>query len=367
MWQKWKERLWISADQSLNLEPSAAPLPTLWLLGKTGAGKSSLVQAITGLDSVAVGNGFAPCTQTANVYFYPQTQPLMRFLDTRGLGEANYDAHDDVAQARNASHGLVVVAKLEEVEQSHLLHALRQINPRDFPHTLLLLTAAHSVKASERLSLQTYQHQQFSQAWRAPLPVVTVDFLQPADSPSDEDFFGQQALFRALADQLPILHLMLNRSQYSDAEQVRYQSVKQEILWYAGSAGAFDALPGLGLVSVPAVQALMLRNLAARYGIAWSRTRLAQLLAALGSSFALHYAANLGARQLGKLIPIYGQTAGAALASGVSFATTYALGRAACYYFYQLQHEQPISEETLRRLYREALQMGKKGGGNATS
>ena len=35
-------------------------LPTLWLLGKTGAGKSSFIQAVTGDSSVEVGNGFAP-------------------------------------------------------------------------------------------------------------------------------------------------------------------------------------------------------------------------------------------------------------------------------------------------------------------
>lgn len=40
-------------------------LPTLWLLGKTGAGKSSFIQAVTGDSSVEVGNGFAPCTMTA--------------------------------------------------------------------------------------------------------------------------------------------------------------------------------------------------------------------------------------------------------------------------------------------------------------
>ncbi|WP_232784848.1 hypothetical protein [Psychromonas sp. MB-3u-54] len=33
-------------------------LPTLWLLGKTGAGKSLFIQAVTGLSSVEVGDAF---------------------------------------------------------------------------------------------------------------------------------------------------------------------------------------------------------------------------------------------------------------------------------------------------------------------
>ncbi|MGI9441201.1 MAG: hypothetical protein ACR2N1_01975, partial [Rubripirellula sp.] len=40
-------------------------LPTLWLLGKTGAGKSTLVQSITGNSQAEIGKGFRPCTRTA--------------------------------------------------------------------------------------------------------------------------------------------------------------------------------------------------------------------------------------------------------------------------------------------------------------
>ncbi|MGI9569635.1 MAG: kinase, partial [Desulfobulbia bacterium] len=39
-------------------------IPTLWLLGKTGAGKSTLIQALTGDSQVEIGNGFQPCTRT---------------------------------------------------------------------------------------------------------------------------------------------------------------------------------------------------------------------------------------------------------------------------------------------------------------
>ena len=39
-----------------------------------------------------------------------------------------------------------------------------------------------------------------------------------------------------------------------------------------------------------------------------------------------------GVRQLVKLIPVYGQTAGAAAAAAASFATTYAMGKAASYF-----------------------------------
>ena len=102
-------------------------LPILWLLGKTGAGKSSLIHAVTGDDNVKIGNGFQPCTLTASSYDFPQDKPLFSFMDTRGLAEANYDASEDIAACQERSHALVIVAKAEDPEQSSVLNALQQI------------------------------------------------------------------------------------------------------------------------------------------------------------------------------------------------------------------------------------------------
>ena len=63
----------------------------VWLLGKTGAGKTAIVAALTGDLRAEVGRGFEPCTWTASFYDVPPEAPLLRFLDTRGLGEASYD------------------------------------------------------------------------------------------------------------------------------------------------------------------------------------------------------------------------------------------------------------------------------------
>jgi uncharacterized protein (DUF697 family) len=46
-------------------------------------------------------------------------------------------------------------------------------------------------------------------------------------------------------------------------------------------------------------------------------------------------ASGLGLRQLAKLIPVYGQTAGAAASAAASFAVTYALGKATIYYLHR--------------------------------
>lgn len=61
-----------------------ASLPVVWLLGKTGAGKSSLVRALTGQTEAEIGNGFAPCTRSARSYDFPAHEPLVRFLRHTG-------------------------------------------------------------------------------------------------------------------------------------------------------------------------------------------------------------------------------------------------------------------------------------------
>lgn len=64
-----------------------ATAPVMWLLGKTGAGKTAIVAALSGDPRAKVGEGFEPCTRTAAFYDVPPEAPLLRFLDTRGLGE----------------------------------------------------------------------------------------------------------------------------------------------------------------------------------------------------------------------------------------------------------------------------------------
>lgn len=49
-------------------------LSTLWLLGKTGAGKSTLIKTLTGDSQIEIGRGFKPCTQTAAQYNFHHQQ-----------------------------------------------------------------------------------------------------------------------------------------------------------------------------------------------------------------------------------------------------------------------------------------------------
>jgi uncharacterized protein (DUF697 family) len=104
------------------------------------------------------------------------------------------------------------------------------------------------------------------------------------------------------------------------------------VLGYATAAGAADLWPIAGIALVPAIQAKLIHTLGSIYGVVWDRRALAEFASALGATTLLRVASGFGARELAKLVPVYGQTAGAAAAAGMSFATTYALGKAACYF-----------------------------------
>jgi predicted GTPase len=75
-----------SADPKDARERAQAIAPVVWLLGKTGAGKTAIVAGLTGDPYAEVGEGFEPCTRTAAFYDMPPEVPLLRFLDTRGIG-----------------------------------------------------------------------------------------------------------------------------------------------------------------------------------------------------------------------------------------------------------------------------------------
>jgi uncharacterized protein (DUF697 family) len=134
----------------------------------------------------------------------------------------------------------------------------------------------------------------------------------------------------------------------------------KEILWYSGSAGASDLLPGVGIVTVPAIQGKMLHTLSKHYGVEWDKRTFAEFTGALGTGFAFKYGSQFLVREAAKFIPVYGQTVGAGVAGAISAASTYALGRVACKYLYHKSIGEEVSSEDMRKLYKETFKKGKE-------
>ena len=357
-WQRWLQAI---------TEPATSPaldallkyrrqqLPVLWLMGKTGAGKSSIIQRLTGDSRAQIGNGFEPCTRTAMLYEHPADTPVLRFLDTRGLGETNYDPEDDLQMAQNGSHALLVITRVDDPAQETLLHALKLLKTSGKQLAVLQVhTALHTLDAEHLQRAILHNTQKVQEAIGRKTASVQIDFTDPEDGFDDPDT-GLPELCDATIGLVPEPSQVLAREPDDSHENTLFSSVRKEILGYAGTSAAVDLFPAVGLVAVPAIQGKMLHTLAARYGLTWTRQMTSEFVAAMGASFLYRYLIMLGTRQLSKMIPVYGQSAGAAAAASISFSTTYALGRAACLYFYRRTHNEPIDSELLRKAFTNAF------------
>lgn len=346
-----------AGKKSVAFPGASLPLPTLWLLGKTGAGKSSIIRALTGAGEV--GQGFAPCTRTARAFDYPPDRPVLRFLDTRGLGEAGYDPADDLAEAARGSHAVLLVMRLDDPVQAPVMQALAAARRRAPRLPVLVVHTGADLLASPGAQSRARAAAEAAAEKAAGGTLAAVTLALPERGPNE----GIDALRAEIAAILPDLALLMLQEESRDAEAHAFAALRPLVLWYAGAAGASDAPPLVGVVSVPALQGVMLHALARRHGIDWTPARAALFASALGAGALVHYVGAHGLRQGMKLLPVVGQTLGAAAAAGASFAATYALGRAASAWLFRIARGEVVDRESLRNLHEAALRRARDASG----
>ena len=117
-------------EKSLREAREKIPVPVLWLIGKTQAGKTSIIRALTGSENAEIGNGFQPCTRQSRFFDFPAEAPVVRFLDTRGLGEVAYDPGDDIHYCESKAHLLIAVMKVADLQQQSVFDVLHTVRAR---------------------------------------------------------------------------------------------------------------------------------------------------------------------------------------------------------------------------------------------
>lgn len=363
-----------SADIDTSIAESARSFaPVVWLIGKVQSGKTSIIRELTHADEAEIGSGFRACTKSARVFDFPAEAPTIRFLDTRGLGEVDYDPREDIAFCEARAHLILAVVKALDTAQDVVIETLRSVRRRhpDWP-VVVVQTTLHEGYSSGQGHVQPYpflpggdttavpeglmrslqfQRSLFAGLTDGPNRFVAIDFTQPGDG-LDPANYGRDALIEALIGAAPAtVSLALDELPRADASW--FGQSDAHVLGFALAAGASDALPVVGLATVPAIQAAMLRQLAKMYGASWDRRTYAEFAGALGASTLVRVASMFGLRQLTKLVPVYGQTVGAAAAAAASFATTYAIGKAARYYL--MRRREGIRGDEIASVYRAAL------------
>ncbi|QGU31574.1 YcjF family protein [Thermochromatium tepidum] len=366
-------------ESALRTARERASLPLLWLIGKTQSGKSSLIHALTGSPAAEIGNGFQPCTRSSRIYDFPAEAPVIRFLDTRGLGEVDYDPEEDIRFGESQAHLLVVVMKAGDLDQTAVLEVVRTVRRRHPEWPLLLVqTALHelypprfehpqpypfatvpwpaSLPSDLIRALRMQRELASDLPGRAPAHWVVVDLTRPEDGYEPADY-GLDALWEAI-DTLSALPLRLLLGRDPEVQDLFDRAAHPHILGYTLAAAGLGALPGVDLAGVPLIQAKMLQSLAALHGQTWDRRSILEFLGLLGAGFGFSYGARMAGRTLIKLVPYLGQTLGAVWGASASGATTFALGKAAAYYLRRRNLGLSTEARALRRVFADQISQG---------
>lgn len=368
--------------QALNKAAERESAPVIWLLGLAQSGKTSIVKALTGSSRAEIGDGFRPCTRTASIYDFPQEVPVVRFLDTRGFGEVGYDPSEDIALCEEQAHLLIAVVRATETRPQPVLDVLQKVRKRhpNWPIVVAQTCLHHGYDDEQPEHVVPYPFH--DDEWQAMVPEglgrtllaqrefltqvpgkgpvlwVPIDFTQRADGFEPTDY-GLDALWDAI-EEAASLGLEARLRTDSEISDLYSRTAHPHIVGFSLAAGTVGALPVVDLALVPALQAGLLHRLAGLYKQRWTARSSAEFLGLLGSGFAAAYGARLAGRSLVKLIPFWGQTAGAVLGASASGAITFALGKAACIYLGRKREGQAINATTLRQAYRDGLVQGRQ-------
>jgi uncharacterized protein (DUF697 family) len=356
----------------------------VWLLGKTGAGKTAIVAALTGDSRAEVGQGFEPCTRTAAFYDVPPETPLLRFLDTRGLGEAGYDPASDIAWCEQQSHLLLAVMQVSDPVQRQVLRVLQAARDRHptWPlvvaqtglHRLYAPGSQHPVPypfsggpADESLDsvpralrqALAHQRQQFDGLPGAPPHFVPIDFTARDDGFAPNDF-GLEELWRVLEEVGPIAFESLHEAQ-TGAESDRIRAKARPLIYGYGTAAAGAGavpVPIVGVGGIAGIIAAMLRMLALRYEVQWTPRTFGEFSGAIGGGALFWWAVRYGLRELVKLVPMVGTVVAGALNAAAAFGVTVGIGEAACVWLAYRYQGKTAPDEEVRRAFADGLAAG---------
>ncbi len=352
-----------------------APIPCLWMFGKTGSGKTSIIRYLTGAADAEIGSGFRPQTKRSQLYCFPDEDlPIVRFLDTRGLGEAAYDAAEDIAQSDAKAHLIIVTVRATDQALAAITEPIRSIRRQNPARPILLaVTCLHDAYPGE----QHITPDVFGNDTR-PLPpeipetlsrclaahyarfdglfdrVVPIDLTKAVDGFHIMNFGGER-LKQAILDLLPSAY----RQTLMQMEHVRNELGAQHrrrsdriILAHSVVAASAAAVPvpWIDIPVVMATQSHLLHRLAGNSHQELDSQTLLKFSGVLGGRIALR----MGIRELLKFIPWVGMAANAAAA----FAFTYGSGKAASWYFGEIKAGSIPTADELREVYQKQLKIG---------
>ncbi|HEV3302591.1 MAG TPA: GTPase domain-containing protein [Planctomycetaceae bacterium] len=378
MWNPWKFFGPQRKDEFLRRRSellATAPIPCLWLLGKTGSGKTSIVRYLTGAADAEIGRGYRPQTRYSRLFSFPDADvPIVQFLDTRGLGEAGYDPAEDLAQFDSRTHLVIATVRATDQATDEVVGPLKQIRKANPERPVLLaVSCLHDAYPGQ----QHPNPDPFDSSER-PMPAnipedlrrcigaqydrfdglfdraVAIDLTPPSDGFVEQDFGGPR-LKAAVLELLPkayrqtLLQMDQLREALLEIQQERSLPIILAHSVLAASAAAVP-IPWIDLPVVMAIQSHLAHRLALVNQQHLDAAALAHVTVAMGGRLAIR----MGLRELLKFIPWLGMAANAAAA----FAFMYASGWVWNWYFLEIRKGHVPDASELRQVYQEQLRKG---------
>lgn len=291
--------------------------------GKTGAGKSTLVNAVFGETVARTGMG-RPVTQDI-AWYEPPNLPV-RLCDTKGLEmegfQATLAALEGEIERANASgqfdqriHILWLCisepgTRVEEGER-----AVARLCARHGIPAVVILTKAIGPRA-------------FQDTVKQEIPGARQIVRVLAEPWDDRPPFGLDELIRVTEAVLPeARQAAFIAAQRVDVERKRRRALKIAAGAAASAAGAAAVpIPVADAAGVFAVNAGMIAAIAAAMGVSLDRDSTLALAASLAGALATSAGGRMIAGQVLKFIPGIGSLAGGAVTAAVAGSTTYGLG-----------------------------------------
>jgi uncharacterized protein (DUF697 family)/GTPase Era involved in 16S rRNA processing len=363
-----------------------ARAPKLMILGRRGAGKSSLINAIFGEPMAAVGSVLSE-TGRPTWYSYAGPRGEMKILDTRGLGDrtrpesANFqDALDEIRAGLTAEwpDAILFLCKAKEVD-SHIgqdianVEAVRAFIAAKHRYEAPVVAVVTQVDeldpkrveppyqdAAKRRNIETaVAAVQEALTERGivlarVIPVSTYAEYEPGTDGSRRRVYDNYWNVEELVDYL--VEVLPRSAQVQMARLAQLRSVQRKLARRMTATAAAVAagiaaapIPVADILPITALQIGLISGIAYVSGRELSKQAARELMAALGANVGAAFALREGARALAKIVF---PGAGSAISAGVAFAGTWGLGEAAIAYFIE---KRPIAEarERFRRKKRE--------------
>lgn len=360
-----------------------ARAPRIAVVGRRGAGKSSLVNAIFNAEVAAVG-AVKSTTEQGRWYEYSGERGKLDILDTRGLGEgcegaggsgaAAVPGETAAAVSEKSPDAVLFLCKAKEVdaridedlkslemlldliEKTHgyrapVVGVLTQVDELDPPEVLPPyedeIKANHIREAAEQLGYKLS-----SLAGEGVVVIPTSAYMRFAEGRiAASRRWNIERLVEYLTEKLPrSAQLELARISRIKSVQLKLaRAITAAAVALAGAVGA-QPIPVADLPVITGIQAGMIAGIGYVSGRRLDQKSVKEFMSALGLNVGAAFALREIARSLVKLFPGGGSVISGTVAAGA----TWAMGQAAAAFFVE---ERRLSE--VKKIYRQ----GKKKSG----